>query len=91
MSTCIKCLVSGKVQGVWYRGNTQDRARELGLNGYAHNLPDGRVEVLACGAEQSLNELKAWLWHGPRMAEVIDVQCETKVHVNPQPRDFSIG
>ena len=90
MNICVKCCVSGKVQGVWYRGNTQDKARSLDLVGYAHNLPDGRVEVLACGELQSINELKEWLWEGPRMAEVSDVSCESDVHINPMPTDFSI-
>ena len=43
---CKKCLVSGRVQGVFYRGSAAQRARELGVRGYARNLPDGRVEVL---------------------------------------------
>ncbi len=90
MTQCIKCWISGKVQGVWFRGNTQDQAQNLGLTGYAHNLPDGRVEVLACGNPNEVDALKDWLWQGPRLAEVTDVQCED-VHVNPVPGRFTIG
>ena len=46
---CKLCWVSGRVQGVYYRGAAAGRARELGIHGYARNLPDGRVEVLAYG------------------------------------------
>jgi acylphosphatase len=90
MTQCVICRVSGKVQGVWFRGNTQDQAQSLGLTGYAHNLPDGRVEVLACGKPKEVAALKDWLWQGPRLAEVTDVQCE-EVHQNPLPREFTIG
>ena len=48
---CKKCLVGGRVQGVFYRATAARRARELGIHGHARNLPDGRVEVLACGHE----------------------------------------
>ncbi|WP_455205898.1 acylphosphatase [Kaarinaea lacus] len=90
MSQCIKCLVYGKVQGVWYRGNTLTQALELGLVGYAKNLSDGRVEVLACGDQNQLKAFKDWLWHGPKLAQVDDVKCEP-VNCNPLPVDFSIG
>ena len=90
MSQCVKCWVRGKVQGVWFRGNTQAQARKLGLTGYAHNLPDGRVEVVACGRSDKLQVLKDWLWQGPRLAEVSDVQCED-LQINPQPDEFTIG
>ena len=61
MQVCRRCLVSGKVQGVFYRASTAERARELGVTGYAKNLPDGRVEVLACGDEAAVQQLLDWL------------------------------
>jgi acylphosphatase len=88
MIRCTKCWISGKVQGVWYRGNTQARALDLNVTGYARNLPDGRVEVLACGEQENVQALKDWLWLGPSLAEVTDVQCED-VQVNPPPKGFS--
>src|SRR5277367_5833565 len=51
---CKKCLVAGRVQGVFYRGTAARRAGELAVRGYARNLADGRVEVLACGEEEAV-------------------------------------
>lgn len=73
---CRRCLVSGRVQGVWYRASTQRQAEQLGVTGHARNLPDGRVEVLACGTPAAVAALCDWLWQGPSHAEVEDVQCE---------------
>ena len=63
-------LVGGKVQGVFFRASTREQALKLGLRGYAKNLPDGRVEVLAEGDERALNALERWLHVGPPMARV---------------------
>jgi acylphosphatase len=85
---CIRCYVSGRVQGVFFRASTQERAQQLGISGYAKNLPDRRVEVLAYGHEQAVDDLKAWLWEGPRHSEVSDVQCET-VDIDSPPSTFT--
>jgi len=76
MSLCEKCIVHGKVQGVFYRASAKRRADELGLTGYAKNLSDGTVEVLICGPAQAMGHMKAWLWEGPSAAHVSDVKCE---------------
>lgn len=73
---CRRCLVSGRVQGVFFRGSTQREALSLGLKGRAANLRDGRVEVIACGPEEKLNALCQWLQHGPPSACVTSVECE---------------
>lgn len=88
MNQCLRCYISGKVQGVWYRSSTQQQAQQLNVTGYARNLADGRVELLACGEESALSALKDWCWQGPRLAEVSDVQCET-VSVDEVPSRFS--
>ncbi len=67
---CRRFLVSGRVQGVFFRAGTQDRARRLGLTGWVHNLPDGRVELIACGDDAKLKQLEEWLWQGPPHAHV---------------------
>jgi acylphosphatase len=66
--------VHGRVQGVWFRDSTRREAERLDIVGYAINLPDGNVEVLACGAPAALSELQAWLQHGPPMARVTKVE-----------------
>lgn len=66
--------ISGRVQGVYFRAGTRQRATQLGLTGYAKNLPDGRVEVFAVGELAALEQLSQWLWRGPPAASVTDVQ-----------------
>lgn len=75
MTGCVRCLVTGRVQGVWYRAATQQQARTLGLSGYAKNLPDGGVEVVACGEQAAIETLRRWLWQGPPAAKVSAVTC----------------
>lgn len=69
-------LVSGKVQRVAFRAATREQAARFGLSGYARNLLDGRVEVLAVGEEGAILALERWLWQGPPLARVEDVQRE---------------
>lgn len=69
-------LVSGLVQGVSFRAWTQARAQALGLRGYARNLADGRVEVVASGEPNALARLQACLQQGPAAAEVESVLRE---------------
>ncbi len=73
---CVLCHVAGRVQGVFFRASTRERAQRLGLTGYARNLPDGRVQVLACGAPEAVIQLKEWLRSGPPAARVSGVACE---------------
>ena len=89
MSGCARCLVSGRVQGVWFRGSTRAQALQLGLSGYARNLADGRVEVLACGEEDALARLRQWLWQGPELARVEAVECEAVV-LESLPQGFEV-
>jgi acylphosphatase len=71
---CKRCLVGGRVQGVYYRATAARRAQDLGLSGYARNLPDGRVEVLACGDEPVVLAFVKWLWIGSSASRVTSVQ-----------------
>jgi acylphosphatase len=67
------------VQGVAFRAATRDAARGLGLTGFARNLNDGRVEVVACGELQRVKQLESWLRKGPRWARVEKVVAEEMV------------
>jgi acylphosphatase len=70
---CKKCLVAGRVQGVFYRATAARRARELAVRGYARNLTDGRVEVLACGDDEAVRAFVSWLWTGSSASKVTSV------------------
>ncbi len=63
-------LISGKVQGVYYRASAAKKAAALGVTGYAKNLPDGRVEMVAEGPHPSLTSLRQWCNDGPPAADV---------------------
>ncbi|MEN8177025.1 MAG: acylphosphatase [Pseudomonadota bacterium] len=73
---CYRCLVAGRVQGVFYRATTRYEAQQRGLTGYAKNLPDGRVEVVACGEPSAVEALCEWLRAGPENAQVTGVARE---------------
>jgi acylphosphatase len=85
---CKKCLVSGRVQGVFYRGTAAQRARDLGVRGYARNLPDGRVEVLACGETQAVQTFVEWLWTGSSAAKVTAVEVTDAPESHGAPAGF---
>ncbi len=76
----IHCYVSGQVQGVWYRATAQKQANSLGITGWAKNLPDGRVEVLAFGEAEPMQAFYTWLKVGPELAKVTDVSYEEVPH-----------
>lgn len=86
---CAKALVTGKVQGVWFRQATQEQALRAGITGHAINLPDGRVEVLMCGEREAVKRLADWLWKGPENAWVTHVEIE--VIDTREPDDFHTG
>ena len=85
-----RCFVSGRVQGVFYRASTRQRAQALGVTGYARNLADGRVEVLACGEPEPVDALVRWLWQGPPASSVtaVDVQDVAPQSLDPWPAEF---
>ena len=57
---------------------TRGQAKLFGLTGWVRNLPDGRVEVMACGEERQLKQLQEWLKRGPEMARVLEVKVEER-------------
>jgi acylphosphatase len=86
---CKKCTVAGRVQGVFYRATCAHRAAELGVHGYARNLPDGRVEVLVCGDEAAVGVFVEWLWTGSSASKVASVEvADAPQHMDRPPNGF---
>jgi len=73
---CLRFRIRGKVQGVWFRESTRREAEILGLSGYAANLEDGSVEVVAAGGDAELDKLADWLRQGPPLARVEQLTSE---------------
>ena len=72
----VSCIVSGRVQGVWYRVTTARQAEQWALRGSARNLSDGTVEVIAAGDPEAIALLCAWLWEGPSGARVTGIEVQ---------------
>ena len=71
-----RVLVSGDVQGVFFRDSTREKAQALGLAGWVRNLPDGRVEAVFEGDDDRVGEMVSWCHEGPSDARVSDVSVE---------------
>jgi acylphosphatase len=69
----VHLVIKGKVQGVFFRASTKDKANELGIKGWVKNMPDGNVEVLAAGNKDQLENFIEWCRRGPKQAIVSDV------------------
>ncbi len=89
MVRSLQCLVSGKVQGVFFRAWARDEAASLGLKGWVRNLTDGTVELLIQGDEEAAAELKKRLLAGSTMARVDDLECKWIEH-DTEHTDFHI-
>jgi acylphosphatase len=85
----IRCVVAGRVQGVYYRAATAAQAERLRLDGWVKNLADGRVEVVAAGEAAAIAALTSWLWDGPPAASVSAVQVEEWTAA--VPRGFTVA
>lgn len=78
----VNLLVTGNVQGVFFRASTLEQAQQLNLSGWVKNLADGSVEVVAEGSRYALDALLAWCKRGPPAAEVDDVSVRWSQHRN---------
>jgi len=89
MKIQVHVVISGRVQGVWYRANTKQKADELGLSGWVKNTAKGTVEAVFEGEETTVNEMIAWCWKGPSLARVTRVEIKQKRR-GGQFTDFSV-
>ena len=69
----IRLIISGKVQGVFFRVSLRDQARDLGVSGWARNTSDGTVEALIEGDSRKVDQIINWCWRGPPGAKVENV------------------
>ncbi len=72
----LRIVVSGKVQGVFFRASARSEAKAQNLVGFAKNLPDGNVLIEAMGEEEGLEKFLKWCNRGPMMAHVTSVKTE---------------
>ena len=78
-----RVLVSGRVQGVWFRDSCQRQARAAGVDGWVRNLPDGRVEAYFAGEAAAVEDLVRWCHDGPPQAQVTAVEVDEAVDDDP--------
>lgn len=71
--SCVRLIITGRVQGVGYRAAFARKAAELELDGWVRNRRDGTVEALVAGDADAVRQIIDWSWQGPRMARVTAV------------------
>jgi len=89
MKTTKHVIISGRVQGIFFRANTQQKAEQLGIKGWVRNTSDGKVEAVFVGDKQKVDEIIKWCHQGPSMAEVENVEIEEKESTD-EYSDFTI-
>jgi acylphosphatase len=86
---CVRAVVSGRVQGVWFRESTRQCAEELGIRGYVRNLHDGRVEAVVAGDAPAVAAALEFLRDGPPMARVDHIEIE-EPYASEELRGFRV-
>ena len=82
-------IISGRVQGVWFRSSTKQKANQLGLMGWVRNTDDGCVEAVFEGEEELVKEMIEWCQHGPPLARVENVEMKDQ-NLTDSYDDFTI-
>ena len=77
----VHLIIRGKVQGVFFRASTRDKAKELGLSGFVRNKEDGTVEIEVEGDENQLQRLIDWCHTGPDLSRVDSVQLDWRPYL----------
>ena len=85
----VHVIISGRVQGVWFRASTKQIAKQLGLTGWVRNTPDGYVEAVFEGEEHLINKMIEWCHQGPPLSKVKNVEVKNQDPTN-EFSDFSI-
>ena len=89
MKKNVHAMISGRVQGVWFRASTKQKAESLGVNGWVRNTDDGHVEAVFEGDEKLVDEMIAWCKNGPPLSKVEKVIIENQLPVK-NFKDFLI-
>jgi acylphosphatase len=89
MKTNVHVLISGRVQGVWFRASTKQKAEQLGLKGWVRNTDNGCVEAVFQGNKNQVSEMINWCHQGPPLAKVEKVDVTKKQSIDIL-KDFSI-
>ena len=82
MKSCVHVIISGRVQGVWFRASTKQKAEKLGLFGWVRNTSNGNVEAVFEGDEDIVKEMIEWCYHGPPLAKVVNVDVKNQELTN---------
>jgi len=85
----VHVIISGRVQGVWFRASTKQIAKELGLTGWVRNTPDGCVEAVFEGEERLINKIIEWCHQGSPLSKVKNVEVNNQEPKN-EFNEFSI-
>ena len=85
--TCIHAIITGVVQGVFFRASTKQKANSLSLTGWVRNLPSGQVECVICGDVENVSTMLHWLHKGPIMASVDHVEHVEHETISPERFD----
>jgi acylphosphatase len=76
MKQSVYVVISGEVQGVWFRASTKKKADELGITGWVRNTPDGKVDAVFEGDESQVNRMIKWCHQGPPLSKVEKVEAK---------------
>jgi acylphosphatase len=82
MKSNVHVIISGRVQGVWFRASTKQKAEQLGLDGWVRNTSEGNVEAVFEGDENLVQEMLDWCHHGPPLANVENVEVKNQEPTN---------
>ena len=76
MKSKVHVIIYGRVQGVWFRVSTKNKAEQLGITGWVRNTSDGNVEAVFEGDEKIIEKMLEWCNHGPPLAKVDNVEVK---------------